>query len=229
MRPIYLAVAVIMLVTALLPLGQANPVLVLQTAVSDSGSFAKVTPADMPEEDRAFPAAAAMLLLLPLALGFSRRSQIKMGETIAILIVFFLLLVFAFSFFGNVSQTTYEEKRDEFQSLRSIEIAQIVSFLPELQCTFDNVPVANCFDILKVNATFQRLNTSEEYRLYYYDFFRTSTIYLRQIYPPSSWQYVFYNNTGNWTKRLNTKIPVSLYNATADVFYMGVLEVDVFS
>ncbi len=65
----------------------------------------------------------------------ARKSQIQMGETIGILFVFFILVVFGFVFYMNVMKGSSKVEMEENIQLKTIGIAQRASFLPELQCS----------------------------------------------------------------------------------------------
>ena len=132
-----------------------------------------------------------------------RRSQINLAESVAVVFVFFLLVVAGFIFYSKIEKRDIIKEREEFQELGTIEISQLVSFLPEIQCSRDNVPTYNCFDIL--------------------------------IYPEGNSSWNIYENVGNWTRKLSTQVPVSLFNATGDplqnidpYFAFGVMTIDVF-
>lgn len=164
-----------------------------------------------------------------------RKSQIRMGESIAVMFVFFLLLVAGFIFYSKIERRNIIIEKEEADELKAIEIAQIVSFLPETQCIKENVQVYNCLDILKLEAL---KGVIEENRLYYYDLLQNSNITVKQIYPDSTSSWIIYNNSRNWTKKISTQIPVSLFNATGDptagdtgidpYYAFGVMYVDVF-
>jgi hypothetical protein len=158
------------------------------------------------------------------------RAQIKMGETIAILIVFFFLMVFGFSFYVRIQQTTFGRQGREQVDLRTIQIAQKASFLPELQCSFRNVQVDNCVDIIKLEI-FSRLlsDTEGEFYSYYYSIFGYSDVHIEKIYPPGR-TYNLYSKVppDKLQYNLSTKVPISLYNATSKLYSFGLLYVNVY-
>ena len=161
-----------------------------------------------------------------------RKAQIRMGESIAIMFIFFLLIIAGFVFYSKIEKRNIEIDNDESADLRAIETAQIVSFLPEIQCIQENVQVYNCFDILKVMAM---KDVTENNKMYYYDLLQYSNITIEQIYPNSISSWNIYNNTKkNWRKKISTQIPVALFNATGNgldikpYYAFGVMYVDVF-
>ena len=149
-----------------------------------------------------------------------------MGESVAILFIFFILLVFGFVFYMNIMGGSAKADLEENIQLRAIGVAQRASFLPELQCSKENVRDDNCIDLLKLNATAQLL---KENNLYYYDVFEFSNIYVRRIFPEPEKIWQLYNNApANYSYKLSTFIPVSLLSATSDKYDFGILVVEVY-
>jgi hypothetical protein len=154
------------------------------------------------------------------------RAQIKMAETIAILVIFFFLVVFGFAFYVRIQGSSFIRQNDENSDLKSIQIAQKASFLPELQCSFKNVQKDNCFDLLKVDSFSVMLNKTEgDVYQHYYDVFGMSEIRIAKLYPADK-EYVLYrpNLTGLEAYKMH-RVPVSLYDATAKMYYFGLLTV----
>jgi hypothetical protein len=157
----------------------------------------------------------------------SRKAQIKMGETIAIMFVFFILLIVAAVFYMNLQRSTVKREIQEVYELRAVELAQTISFLPEAQCTESNVVRASCFDIYKLiglsQVTNQTLNPAGH--LLYAREFGTTTIKLVKLYPTGGEWMLYDNPKLNFTNAPVTHIPIMLFNTTSDKYYFGVLEV----
>ena len=157
----------------------------------------------------------------------SRKSQIKMGETIAIMFVFFILLIIGAVFYMNIQRTTVQREIAEAYELRAVELAQTISFLPEAQCTESNVVKASCFDLYKLiglsEVSDKALNPKG------FDFysreFGTTTIKLIKLYPPGGEWVLFDNPKEDFVSAPVEHIPISLYNTTSDKYYFGVLEI----
>jgi len=101
----------------------------------------------------------------------------EMGETIAIMFIFFMLLVAGAVFYLNLQRASMAQEIEQAYELRAIETAQIISFLPELQCTESNVVKASCFDIYKMIAL-ALISESPQGRNLYLREFGTTTIIL---------------------------------------------------
>ena len=72
-----------------------------------------------------------------------------MGETIAVLLVFFMLLFFGIFFYANMERKNIQERLETMEEKRSIDISQTIAFLPELKCTAENITKSLCIDKLK--------------------------------------------------------------------------------
>jgi len=156
-----------------------------------------------------------------------KKSQIQMGENIAIIFIFILLVVGALLFYSKVQRAEFGISKDEVSDKEFVQIAQTVSFLSELRCSSENIPVDNCFDALKLDKFTSMVNSSY---LYYENDLKASTIVLEQVFPDNGKFWVLYNNTQNRSNSFPAYIPVSIFNATAGPlgsYYMGVLVVNV--
>jgi hypothetical protein len=164
----------------------------------------------------------------------NKKAQIKTFETIAVLLIFFVLLGFGLIFYSNVMGSSIDDTAEEQFELRAIQTAQLVSFLPELQCTSPtstNIVVDDCFDVLKVEALSEILEDPSNQKIkneYYFDSFGDSNIYIEQVYPSvSKWTIYDRKKPGSKSKS-SIKIPVSLYDATENIYNFGVLNVEVY-
>jgi hypothetical protein len=156
-----------------------------------------------------------------------KKSQIQIGENIAIIIVFILLVVGALLFYARIQRSEFSVKKEEDLDKEFVQIAQKVSFIPELRCSQENVPVENCFDALKLGKFSSLVNSSY---LYYENDLKASTITLEQVFPDNGKKWVLYDNPQNMSSSIPAYIPVSIFNATdgsLGSYYLGVLVVQV--
>jgi len=120
-----------------------------------------------------------------------RSAQIRMTETIAVLFIFFVLVLFGIIFYYKYQQVSLVEKQEELLGARAIETTLKTLFLPELICSRGEAETEdNCFDMLKlrsINETFKRYLEN-----YYFDIFSYSRIYVQEIYPGDS-TYLLYD------------------------------------
>jgi len=170
------------------------------------------------------------------ALVKPRRAQIRMSETIAVMFIFFILVVFGIIFFYKYSQVAYNEEQEELLGIKAVEITLKTLYLPELICSNGEAePDYNCFDLMKlrqVNKTF-----SQHFE-YYHDLFPYSRIMVEQLYPVYE-NWTLYNKPK--MKKLENgsvieeeeKKPVHLVVALKDesregIYSFGVLTVEVY-
>ena len=142
----------------------------------------------------------------------------KMFESIAVLIIFFILLVFGFIFYSKVVKHRALVDLEEKKQLESIEIAQRVSFLPELICTSgEEIENYGCIDWLKLKKAVEIMRANKEH---YHDILGYTKITVKKIYPPGE-ELLLYNNTFGENKMVSI-IPSLLYDATSEGSCSGV-------
>lgn len=156
----------------------------------------------------------------------NRKSQIQIGETIAVLFVFFILIVVGLIFYARVIKGNIEIEGEESSQLRSVGIAQRVMFLPEVQCSEDNNIIDNCIDTLKLESAQSLMRENE---VYYYDLFEFGNISIAQIYPNEAKWSLYLRKADNPRNKIVTNVPVSLYNPVTRRHGFGVLTIETFS
>ena len=149
-----------------------------------------------------------------------------MGESVAILFIFFILLIFGFVFYANVMRSSAKVELEENIQLKAIAIAQKASFLPELQCSEENVRKEDCIDLLKLESASSLLDSNN---IYYFDIFQFSKIYVEKIYPGQQIWPLYNNTLTNYTNKLSTFIPISLFDPKLDNYNFGILVVETYT
>jgi len=153
-----------------------------------------------------------------------------MFESIAVLIIFFFLLSFGFTFYGKMQQISNMKKIRQAVEIDTVNLAIKASNLPELQCSIKNVPEPNCYDEMKLHAfrdiTGDTINM-EFMTDHYYQLFDYSTIMLNVLYPPQE-SLLLYNRTRNVTGgggSILTLMPISLYNPISKTYKFAYLNI----
>ena len=150
-----------------------------------------------------------------------------MAETIAVLFVFFILIIVGFIFYGKVIMGNLESQKDEFSQLHSVTVAQKAMFLPELQCSEDIVEeITGCFDVLKIEASQDLITKNSRY---YYDLFEYGNVSIKQIYPDENEWPIYSRKLESFESRFITNIPISLYNPVTRRYGFGILTVETLS
>lgn len=163
--------------------------------------------------------------LAPLFTKMKNKSQIQIGETIAVLFVFFILVGISFIFYAKVIKSNLETDREELSQMRSIGIAQGVMFLPELQCSEDNVIRENCIDLLKLQSAKEVMSSNI---IHYYDLLDFTEINITQIYPEKTKWELYSRRIQDYNNRYLTNVPVSLYDPIAKTYSFGILSIETF-
>jgi len=154
-----------------------------------------------------------------------KKSQIQIGETIAILFIFFLLIVLVFGFYSSIQKSSFGRKNIEVNELRSVEITQRISFLPEIQCSKDNIIIDNCFDLLKLEALMGIFEKNISLRDdLYYDKLGYSSITIKKIYPEEN-TWILYENPLANSSNIFTPVPISLYDAKTKKYFFAILNI----
>ncbi len=154
-----------------------------------------------------------------------------MGESIAILIIFFFLLMFGFAFYTKIQKISYEDQKRVLLELSIIKLSQRAAFMSEFQCSFKDISVDNCYDYYKLRAFEGIIDSEQDVMDYYSNMFGQSEINIKEIYPGNS-NYILYSNPlpekdSKFIERLG--FPISIYNATSKSFSIGILNITIYS
>lgn len=154
-----------------------------------------------------------------------KKAQIQMNESVIVLFIFLMLVIFGVVFFARVSNINIQAEQRAMQNLDLIKVSQVISSLPELSCSIGNVQKENCYDILKADAFKEILEKDKAYfagTLLY-----NTNITLRQYDPfndvwSNTW-YIYANPLNNSDIR-KVFVPVILYDKRTATKSFGLLE-----
>ena len=156
-----------------------------------------------------------------------RKAQLQMTETVAVLIVFFILLMFGLLFYTRFQRSSLDEQRAEFASERAITISLTSMLLPELRCSKgDNVPVRDCVDLFKLDIAQKKMHEEKDY---YFDLFGFARVSVEEYYPGKNKWLLYENVNPEATVHVKTPIPVALYDPIQRTYRFGVLNIEVMS
>src|SRR3989344_754641 len=153
-----------------------------------------------------------------------KKAQIRITETIAILIIFFILVMFGIIFFSQIQRTTFDQRSIQAAGERAVSTSLNALFLPELACTKgDAVEIKDCIDIFKLEAAATAIQGNIDY---YFDIFQYATIRVEELYPAQR-EWALYSKTRDgsvpdeFTPKATTPVPVSLYDPLSREQYFG--------
>ena len=164
----------------------------------------------------------------------NKSAQIHLTETIAVIFIFFVLILFGAIFYFKFQTGVISDKRVELVNARVIDTATKTLFLPELTCTKGDSTVANCIDMMKARRA-QSLFSENEEQHKYFELFSYANITLKQIYPPlppdESITYLYSKKPVEFTKKKPTFFVVSLKDQeiAKDYHAFGYLLIEVYS
>jgi len=140
-----------------------------------------------------------------------RRGQIQLGETTAVIIIVIILLIIGIVFWNNVSSSNIKQIQTQNQELSVIEVANLVSELPELKCYDSDVEKYNCVDWYKLMAMAQAINNTGDKSIfeYYNNYFKNSRITIVKIYPQEGNITLYDVKLNNSVKKL-INIPINI-------------------
>lgn len=162
----------------------------------------------------------------------NRHAQVHLMETVAVLIIFFILIVFGLVFYFRYQQVALKEKSNELLAARAVDTTTRTMFLPELLCTKGAAePEDNCVDVLKLHyANSTILKYSAEY---YFDLFSYANVTVTQIYPEQWSVQLYYQPKPAWKNKEVTFFVVSLRDDTrvtqGTAYGLGYLTVEAYS
>jgi hypothetical protein len=157
----------------------------------------------------------------------TKKAQVRMGETIAILFIFFMLLVVGAVFYVRIKSVSVSRDISEFQDVRAVELSQTISFLPEFQCTEVNVVEPSCFDVYKLLAM-ETVSQEPENKAFYLRELGQVLIEVFKVYPPGGVIVPYNNSPGNFTLASQSNVPIALFNVSSGQYYFGVLRITTF-
>ncbi len=151
-----------------------------------------------------------------------KHAQIKMFETIAILIIFFFLVTFGFIFYAKIEKVNQKAELAEKTVENAVRIAQEVYHLPELQYTEYNDP-KGAIDQLKLQKA---ENIFEQRKEYYFNSLGYVNISIEYIYP-NHYTRILYDFPKNDSELIPTPLPILIRdpisgNNTFAILHVGV-------
>lgn len=104
----------------------------------------------------------------------STKAQIQIGETIAVILVFVLLMIFGLYWASTFSGASQQQQMDLRDRLDLLETAKMVMNMPEIQCSSAGVPDTACVDEQRIYALKEQLDDQDSRtRQAYFDRFVT--------------------------------------------------------
>ncbi len=157
-----------------------------------------------------------------------KKAQLKTGETIIVMIIFFILLAGGMIFYAKINTYTSHKKTEETQDLNAIQIEQRIRNLAEIVCTIDASVIFDCYDISKITAIREVIR---ENSLYYNTvIFLNAKVTVTSVYPSEEIIELYdygYSETATAVEPFRT--PVTIYDPRDDSYNFGYISIEVYS
>lgn len=157
-----------------------------------------------------------------------RKAQLKTGETIIVLIIFFILLAGGLVFYAKIQLFTGKQEAEKVQELDAIAVEQRIRHLAEISCRTDATVVFDCYDLSKIEALQE---TIAENSLYYSSIiFRNAGVTVTSVYPTSEEVVLYaYPYAAESTGAQPFRTPVTLYDPLTDSYSFGYITIEVYT
>ena len=157
-----------------------------------------------------------------------------MTETIAVLFIFFVLLLFGMIFYYRYQSTAIQEQKEELLAERAMSTTLRVLFLPELMCTqFTAEPVDNCIDGLKLRQLEGEGVIQSHREDYYFELFSYATITIYEVRVGDPRHHIIYDQQKPDSKNTETTFFVVTIREQSpggrEEFQYGYIEVKVYA
>jgi hypothetical protein len=158
-----------------------------------------------------------------------RKAQVKLFESIAVLIVFVFLVAIGMKFYTNAQLSSLREAQSDFSQLDAVKTSVVLSHLPEIGCSEDGLAQSTCLDLFKIIAWNTLLHGPDSLVFVdsYLPLLGFSEITVTRLYPlylaGNSW--TIYNASVENVSSDLLQIPMLLYDPVKDKHQFGVLKI----
>ncbi|MBT3720122.1 hypothetical protein HN789_04505 [archaeon] len=156
----------------------------------------------------------------------SKKAQLETMQTVFIVLFLFISLFFVLVVVVAKDKANARTQIEQLVLLTEYKKAQIMDYLPELRCSFENVILKDCYDKLAIDSF---ANTVSKNQLYYNQLFGHAKITINEY--ETDWQTTeIYNNVPEDLTSTQTFFnPVIVYNALEAKKNFGVIEIEIYS
>ena len=156
----------------------------------------------------------------------SKKSQIKMFESIAVLMIFVFIIAIGLKFYVNSQFAYLKDAERKFTDLDSVKVSVILSNLPELSCSMQGVSKYACIDLFKVKSWNYLLKQGDkDFFNYYSPLVGYSEIYVERIYPKTGDDVWVIYNASRDSGFDYARVPVILHNPLSKKNELGILHI----
>jgi hypothetical protein len=150
------------------------------------------------------------------------RAQLKMAESIMVLVIFIFLVAFGLIVYFMFARSGLKEQADKQADLDALKIAMKIQHLPEIQATEYNVEGVYTVDVTKLDAIASVGGRS------YRKMFPKTVLSVTEFYPSFSTKHVYGDSPLTWKSQRFFPLPVAIFDPRTDKYSMGYLNVTVY-
>ena len=156
----------------------------------------------------------------------NKKSQIKLFESIAVLVIFIVLVSIGVRFYASVQMNSLREAQIKFSRLDSVKTSIIIANMPELSCSFEGITDTSCTDYLKLLAWEKLTNDPNDlsFKDFYYTQLGKSLIQVEELYPDEQY-IVAYNESENGTSSDYLMVPTVIHDPAYKENKFGILHI----
>ena len=158
-----------------------------------------------------------------------KKAQIEIGETIVVIFILMILIVFGLVFYYQFQSSSFQQTKQRFGGLKTIELAQVVSNMPEFQCSNLKIAEVSCIDEVKAQQFSNYLSLPDNKAFFYCrEILGTSKIEIQLVYPADlssvePHRIKVYDNSRGLKNAEPTFIPINLYNPIQKTYRFALL------
>ena len=144
-------------------------------------------------------------------------------ESVAVLVVFFILLVIGSSIYFGIQNSRLSKEKLVYENVEALRTLVKLQALPELDCSFASAHTINCFDLYKLEA-FSSLTKTEHAQEFYYPMFGDATIKVNVLYPFDLNFTIYDIHPVEFKSSVRQIMPVLVYDPVSSKYYFSLSE-----
>ncbi len=154
----------------------------------------------------------------------NKKAQMRILESVAVLVIFFILLVIASTIYFKIQNSRMDKERLVFENAETMRTLIKLQSLPELDCSFASAHTINCFDKYKLIA-FSDLIKKDAAKEFYYPIFGEATISVNISFPVKENFLIYDSKPSKFRSMIKQMMPVLVYDAVSGKYLFSQSEV----
>ncbi|MFH0874542.1 MAG: hypothetical protein V1859_01285 [archaeon] len=169
-----------------------------------------------------------------------KKSQLQIMQTSFVILIFIIIVAVGLIVYVFMAKAGNSQKQKEYAKAELIKKSQIINFLPEIQCSFNNVITPDCYDIEKIKAFTDANGLYANNKDYYDSIFGTTKIVIKKFDLKSgTWEtgwlgatdgnFLLYENSlKKFRQKRKIMFPISLYDPVTNQKSFGLIDLEIY-